>query len=224
MSGLGMFVAPLLVALLPLLPVQSTCLTNYGRTVCGYRCLAAHGDVACAKTPHGICKATSDAPANGQPGVVCWDPPETVRIHYGDKTPLADCVMRRGELTCGYQCQALGDMAKCATTPDGVCRASSRGIVCWDPPPTNYCADDRALPRAQCILSDGDIACGYNCEGRGGQLACATTPTGRCTWTGSTFVCSDPSPPPFCGGRPCDPDRAGSERSWCTPEPDPKRR
>jgi hypothetical protein len=200
----------ILLWILPATPA-STCTTNNGKTACGYRCLAAHGDLACAQTPLGICRATSDGATN--PGVVCWDPPESVRLHYGDRAPPPDCVMRRGELTCGYRCQASGDNAECAQTPDGVCRASSRGVVCWDPASNLYCAGNGSLPRPQCIVNDGEIACGYNCEARGGQLACAQTPAGRCTYNYGSFECIDPPGPAMCGAMPCDPRT--DTRAWC---------
>lgn len=199
---------------LPAYGASSTCLTNYGKTACGYRCLAAHGDVACAATPLGVCKATSDAPATQGAGVVCWDPPDAVRAHYGDRAPLPDCIMRRGDLTCGYHCQGIGSEAECATTPDGVCRATSRGVTCWDPPSSTYCPDDRPLPRPQCIVSDAYVACGYNCEARNGQMACAVTPVGRCTMSYGQYVCNDPAPPAMCGGRPCN---YSSAQPWCAP-------
>jgi hypothetical protein len=200
-----------------LLAAGPSCLTNYGKTACGYSCLAAHGAVSCASTPAGICTATSDA--SNPPGVVCWDPPEWVRAHYGDKVPPPQCLARTGKVACGYHCVAHGGEVSCAASPDGICRASSLGITCWDPPVSTYCADSRALPRPQCILSGGEIACGYACEARGGRMACASTPGGKCVVLPGQILCTDPPAPAMCGFRPCVPETAGSERSWCRPAP-----
>jgi hypothetical protein len=205
----------LLALALSLLPAAPTCLTNYGYTACGYGCLAAHGAVACAATPSGICTATSDASIS--PGVVCWDPPEWVRAHYGDKVPAPVCASRGGKTACGYHRVTHGSDVECAASPDGICRASSRGITCWDPPVSSYCADSRPLPRPQCILVDGHIACGYACEARGGRMACAASPGGRCTVLPGQILCMDPPQPPLCGYRPCTADSESSERWWCRP-------
>jgi hypothetical protein len=190
----------------------STCLRNYGKTVCGYSCLAAHGAVACARTSAGICEASAAS-------VVCWDPPDVVRVHYKTRVPRPRCLTRNGETRCGYACESHGDEVKCATTPDGICRATALGVTCWDPPPTTYCADDRPLPRPQCVALDGKVACGYQCEARHGELGCAATPAGTCQALPEGIVCSDPEPPPMCGAEPCTPEPA--ERSWCPPPPEP---
>ena len=200
-------------ASLPVAANTSTCVTSNGKSACGYSCVAAHGDVACARTPAGICKATSDNTAS--PGVVCWDPPDWVRAHYGDVVPQAECIARNGQVLCGYACAAIGNELGCAQSPDGICRASSRGVVCWDPSPSTYCADARPLPRPQCIMSDANIVCGYSCEARHGDMACASTPGGKCTVFPSQIVCTDPEPPMSCGGRPCVPDSPASPRWWC---------
>jgi hypothetical protein len=130
---------PLVLAWLLLAP-QAACLTNYGRTACGYHCLAAHGEIDCARTSAGVCDAST-------PHVVCWDPPDIVRAHYGSAVPAAACLMRDGEVACGYHCEAHDETVRCAATPDGVCDSTSRDVVCWDPPPSNYCVDPRPLPR-----------------------------------------------------------------------------
>ena len=208
----------LLVVLLPQVQT-SRCITNYGKTICGYSCLAAHGDVACARTPSGICASTSDTAE--KPGVVCWDPPESVRAHYGDLTPLPQCVMRKGNVFCGYGCVVHGDEVACAQTPDGICRAGTSTVVCWDPPYSAYCADNAPLPRPQCILVDGEVACGYKCEARNGNMACAQTPGGKCNIMPNDIICFDPEAPAMCGYRPCTGDTAQSERWWCRPGQQP---
>jgi hypothetical protein len=200
--------ASLLIHLLALLPVSATCLTNYDKTACGYSCLAAHGEVACARTPAGICSAVDNR-------VVCWDPPEWVRLHYGDKLPPPQCLTRDGKIACGYRCEAHDEDVACATTPDGICQYTyQNGIACWDPQPSTYCADRRALPRPECVVLDGRVACGYHCEARNGKIGCAATPGGRCTVQPDQILCWDPEPPPMCGAQACE---GASERSWCAP-------
>lgn len=205
----------LLVNVLMFASSAPSCLTNYGKTACGYHCLAAHGQVACAKTPAGVCSDISTA-------VACWDPPDWVRAHYGDKTPRPECRRRGEKHACGYHCTAHGDDVACAQSPDGICDSSSRGVTCWDPTPSTYCADDQALPRPGCIKVNGVIACGYACEARSGMLACARTPAGKCTVQPREIVCVDPEPPPMCGARPCTPDGPESPRWWCRPKEPPR--
>jgi hypothetical protein len=47
---------------------RARCKSSHGAIACGYGCVAAHGQVKCAQTPHGVCKA-----AYGK--ITCWDPP-----------------------------------------------------------------------------------------------------------------------------------------------------
>lgn len=205
----------LLSLLLPLVPAASTCITNYGKVACGYHCLAAHGEVGCARTSAGICGTTDRH-------LVCWDPPDSVRAHYGDNVPRPQCVTRSGEIACGYRCEGRDSgEVQCAATPDGICVATSRGITCWDPPVAAYCADDRPLPRPKCITVDGYAACGYGCAARNGELACALTPGGSCQVLHNQIICRDLEPPPMCGSVPCRPDSAASARWWCRPPPAP---
>ncbi len=201
----------MLLYLLPLLPATSTCITNYGKTACGYHCLAAHGEVACAKTSAGICGATESE-------LVCWDPPDSVRAHYGDKVPRPKCLTRAGAIACGYDCASReGDRVYCASTPDGICVATSRTTVCWDPPVYAYCADGKPLPRPKCVTIDGNAACGYGCADRNGEIACAQTPGGRCELVPNQIVCNDPEAPPMCGIAPCKADDPTTGRWWCRP-------
>jgi len=181
------------------------CIRNSGKTACGYNCQAAHGQVACSRMLSGVCAASSE-------GVVCWDPPDWARAHYGEKLPRPHCITRAGQTQCGYHCQAHDDQINCAQSPDGVCRATALGVTCWDPPPSAYCADDLALPRPMCVTLDDAVACGYACQVRNGQLACASTPGGRCEVVPEGIVCFDPDLS-TCGVTPCVPEAA--ERSWC---------
>src|SRR5437867_7528990 len=100
----------LLLHVLAMATAPTTCLTNYGKTACGYNCLAAHGDVACSKTPAGTCSDVSTK-------VACWDPPDWVRAHYGEKVPRPECRLRNGAYACGYRCHAHGDDVACAMSP-----------------------------------------------------------------------------------------------------------
>jgi hypothetical protein len=202
---------------LPLAPAMSpTCMTNYGKTVCGYHCLAAHGEVACAKTSAGICGATETE-------LTCWDPPDSVRAHYGDKVPRPKCLTRFGSIACGYDCASReGDKVYCAQTADGICVSTWREVVCWDPPIYAYCADDKPLPRPKCVTIDGHAACGYGCADRNGEIQCASTPGGRCEVVPSQIICTDPETPPMCGVQPCKPDDPTSGRWWCRPPPPKK--
>ena len=76
-----------LLTLLPAPPAAPTCLTSSGKTACGYHCRAAHGEVACAHTSAGVCDATEKK-------LVCWDPSDSVRAHYGDDVPRPECLTR----------------------------------------------------------------------------------------------------------------------------------
>jgi hypothetical protein len=203
----------LLLHVLALLPAPSTCLTNYGKTACGYHCQAAHGDVQCARTSAGICGFTDSQ-------LVCWDPPDSVRAHYGDKAPRPECMQRSGQMQCGYNCASRdGGEIQCSQTPDGICVAASRGVVCWDPPISSYCADDRPLPRPRCIQVDGVAACGFGCLAKNGDVACAQTPTGTCINMPTGIVCNDSEAPPMCGVVPCRADDPQTGRPWCRTSP-----
>lgn len=200
----------LVLYLLTLLPAVATCITNSGKTACGYHCLAAHGEVACARTAAGVCGATDS-------NLVCWDPSDTVRAHYGDRVPRPECRTRGGTVVCGYHCETADSEVRCAATPDGICATTLRGVTCWDPPAASYCADQNSLPRPKCISVNGYTACGYGCLARNGELACALTPGGSCQTAPSGIVCSDPESPPLCGGQPCRPDDPVTGRPWCRP-------
>jgi hypothetical protein len=44
------------------------CLHAYNRIACGYACLDGYGDVRCARSPEGICRAVGQS-------ITCFDPP-----------------------------------------------------------------------------------------------------------------------------------------------------
>lgn len=100
---------------------KANCLSKFGVTKCGYRCIAKHGQVACAQTPAGVCTA-------GYGRVKCWDP-----AHYRPGMKRARCITRHGKTVCGYSCVAKYGQVKCASTPRGVCKAAYGRVTCWDP-------------------------------------------------------------------------------------------
>jgi len=183
----------LLLYLLHLVPQAAvdppTCLTEDGKTACGFHCVAAHGTVACAQSPSGTCTSVGER-------ATCWDSPQAIRIQYRRPMPVAQCLARAGNIACGYNCAARDNQVACASTPDGICVAGRLGITCWDPSETVYCADRRRpLPRPQCVVSDGEVACGYGCKKHAGSVACAQTPSGTCTIAQDRLVCLDPEQP-----------------------------
>jgi hypothetical protein len=192
-------------------PAPYRCITVYGRTECGYRCEATNGDVGCAATPAGVCVTTGGK-------LTCWDPPEWVRAHYRERLPTPECLTKSGETACGYHCWSHDGDVQCAESPDGVCGNSRDEIKCWDPSPATYCVETgRPLPRPRCVVYDGQIACGYNCETRNGEVACAQTPAGKCIAEHGEVRCFDPPAPVLCEpGKPC---AAVDSRSWCLGRP-----
>ena len=105
-----------------------SCKAQDGKVGCGYGCLAGNGQVACAKTPFGVC-----AEAGGSPS--CFDPDRFVICAKGRSTPKASCVQQSGSVFCGYACARAGDEVNCARTPDGTCDTGGPGKpVCFDPP------------------------------------------------------------------------------------------
>ncbi len=146
------------------------CLTAGGKTVCGYDCKISSGKIDCAKTEYGACIV-----AGGR--VQCWDPPSWVR-------KKASCWQANGEAACGYECRIAAGKASCASTPYGVCTSVDGQMHCWDPP--------RSVDKkAECALSNGKYACGYDCMIAGGEVKCASTPSGRCSLKSGSIVCSD---------------------------------
>jgi hypothetical protein len=116
---------PMTLPLLALaLAAQPECLEAYGTTACGYHCQSAYGQVRCARSPEGACQA-----AYGQ--VVCWDPPRWV-VHQFSALPEASCLASDGRIACGYRCVAAYGQVRCAQTPDGLCRAESGRVTCFD--------------------------------------------------------------------------------------------
>lgn len=188
------------------------CITQYGRTVCGYDCIAQNGQIECAQTPYGACSSE-----NGQ--VTCWDPGASVQYVYGPATPGAECVERFGQVACGYNCTAGMGQVACAATPAGRCISGIAGVICFDPPlpippppprpPTRVVVRPAPPPppppppppAAECVSKYGQTACGYGCIATSGQVMCAQTPGGYCYKERGAIHCVEtqplpPGPPP----------------------------
>jgi len=161
------------------------CKSAFGKTVCGYGCIAAYGEVRCAKTPEGRCQA-----AYGE--VTCWDPAD-------DRPPMrrptrpeeeepgngATCENAFGKTACGYDCKSAFGEIKCAQTPLGVCHSAYGKLVCWDPP-----AWVRGVQKGHCETAFGEIACGYQCVSAYGKIRCASSPRGACKAAYGEITCS----------------------------------
>jgi hypothetical protein len=108
---------------------RPTCVAKDSMLACGYGCASTGVDLACAKTPLGVC-----AERGGK--VTCFDPDERVICAGGKDTPKPTCKAGQGsEMICGYQCTEGGGTASCAKTPAGRCDGSGMGApVCFDPP------------------------------------------------------------------------------------------
>lgn len=102
------------------LPPQE-CKSAYGKTVCGHHCVAAFGDVQCARTHLGACEV-----AFGK--ITCADPPRWVLAD--PDAPAMRCQTAYGKTACGYSCQAGYGEVRCADTPDGVCQAAFGKVSC----------------------------------------------------------------------------------------------
>ncbi len=104
------------------------CKAQDGQVACGYKCVAGSGQLACAKTPFGVCAEAGGAPS-------CFDPDKIVICAKGKATPAAECIAQSGRLWCGYHCARAGIEVACAQTPDGTCDTGGPGKpVCFDPP------------------------------------------------------------------------------------------
>jgi hypothetical protein len=105
-----------------------TCKAQDGRVACGYSCAAGAGQLACAKTPFGVCAESGGGPS-------CFDPDKAVICAKGTSTPKGACLKQGSAVFCGYQCTRAGDEIACAKTPDGTCDTQGPGKpVCFDPP------------------------------------------------------------------------------------------
>lgn len=101
---------------------EPQCVSAYGRTACGFSCVAAYGVVRCADTSAGRCEA-----AYGK--VECWDPAPWVFSRYR-RVPQAQCISAYGEIACGYGCEAAYGEVACAGSPGGQCVAAYGEVTC----------------------------------------------------------------------------------------------
>jgi len=182
-------IAPWLVVALQV-AAAPTCVSLFDRTVCGYHCVSSVTDVACARTPEGLC-----ASLGGR--VTCWDPPPDVRALLAShpEVPRPTCLSRGNDVACGFACARTLSHAACANTPLGACEASFNRLVCMDPAPEVRwrMEDTNRLEIASCVSSLKESACGYHCETAGQSVRCAATPDGFCHRHFDTLACFDPA-------------------------------
>ncbi|MBT3224212.1 MAG: hypothetical protein HN348_34525 [Proteobacteria bacterium] len=100
---------------------KAECRSAYGMTACGYNCVDAYGQLACASTPNGICKA-----AYGR--VTCFQVRE--RAPTSNLWPPQECMSAYGTTACGYNCKAAYGQVACASVPYGQCQAAYGEVVC----------------------------------------------------------------------------------------------
>ncbi len=118
--------SPLLLAVWPGPLPPAECKSDYARVACGYHCASGLGQVACAQSPAGVCRAFYG-------GVTCWDPPLPLVYASGAGLPPPECREGHGKVACGYHCKVGLNGVRCAQTPDGFCHRDLGGVVCWDP-------------------------------------------------------------------------------------------
>jgi hypothetical protein len=107
------------------------------------------------------------------------------------ESPVWECITAEGTTVCGYDCHEDAGRARCATTPAGVCLAARGNVTCFDPP-VWLASVYRPLPRPECKISSGNVACGYNCIVAQGITSCAKTPIGVCISRNGATTCFDP--------------------------------
>lgn len=87
-------------------------------------------------------------------------------------------------------CLTSNGNAACARTPWGNCAATMGRIFCGDPSwETLHVL--REPPQVECATTNGKGACGYDCKTAVGQVACASSPWGRCVTSVGRITCSD---------------------------------
>jgi hypothetical protein len=93
----------LLLALLLDLNAAPSCIARDGQLACGFHCTSNLTQLACARTPEGLCTATPDH-------VVCWDPPPDVRwlLQTRDDITLPRCISSTSQAACGFACVQSG--------------------------------------------------------------------------------------------------------------------
>lgn len=165
------------------------CRTSGLQTACGFHCRAELDQVKCAQTPQGRCFR-----AEGQ--LVCWDPPEEVRLHATSGTP--QCRVKYGQVVCGYSCEGSETRLACTQTPWGVCSTRFNQVSCWDPSPAVvHSFASKGLGGARCLQTNSSFACGWDCKESYREVKCAQTPQGTCAVFEGRIVCFDPPIPPI---------------------------
>jgi hypothetical protein len=115
-----------------------------------------------------------------------------VCVCLGAAAQPGECLTTSGKTACGYNCIGSDGEVKCSQTPAGVCSAASGVVACWDPPPVLYRVFGQRLPKAECVSTFGQTACGYACEVSSDRVQCAQTPFGVCRAREGRIVCADP--------------------------------
>jgi len=190
---------------------QQECKSAYGKTACGYDCVAAYGDVQCAAAPWGACESAYGKIVCGPdrvdrrsrrarfwrqvPKATCVSSHGRIACGWGCVTggggpicadePGAECKSAYGKTACGFSCVAAYGDVKCARHADGRCVQSAGKVACSDG------SGDRRAPRQECKSAYGKTACGYSCVAAYGQVQCASRPDGRCVASHGTITCSD---------------------------------
>jgi len=183
----------------------AACKSGFGKTACGYDCVAGFGEVKCAGTPYGKCLA-------GFGKVTCGDPSRATLHVYHGAIPQMECKAGFGDIACGYDCKAGFGEVRCAEAPDGKCEAAYGKVTCWSPDararPHDHPYHEPVLveprlvqpppgpdpdgPKATCKSAFGTTACGFACVAAFGQVKCAETPWGACKAAFGEIVCADP--------------------------------
>jgi hypothetical protein len=181
----------LLLALLLDLNAAPSCIARDGQLACGFHCTSNLTQLACARTPEGLCTATPDH-------VVCWDPPPDVRwlLQTRDDITLPRCISSTSQAACGFACVQSGSRVACANTPMGACGSRFGELRCFDPAPEVRWAmeaDDDLRP-AECERTLSKVVCGYHCESTLDDVRCAATPWGSCVRHFDSLACWDPAP------------------------------
>ena len=179
----------LVVALLAQNSPQPECRTSGLNQACGYHCRAELDQVRCSQTPEGFCESLEQQ-------LVCWDPPDEVRLHPTPSSAHASCHAKYREVACGYACATSPNHLACAQTPWGVCTTRFDRVECWDPSPAViHHLPHAELAGAQCVQTDDAFACGWDCKTSFQQAQCAQSPRGKCVVNEGRIACFDPPLP-----------------------------
>lgn len=161
-------------------PPEASCTSAYGKTACGYDCVAAYGEVRCADVPWGACLAAYGV-------VVCGPSGPAPRRR---AMPKATCQAAFGKIACGYGCVAAYGELACSPDPDGTCVAAYGRVTCSAPAVPHRHHHHREGAKQECRSAYGQTACGYGCVAAYGAVRCAPTPDGACTAAYGKITCS----------------------------------